>query len=65
MNEEMATLKEQIADRTADLQRIQAEYANYRKRVDRDRTAVRELALGERADRAASGSRCDRPGPAA
>ena len=46
MNEEMATLKEQIADRTADLQRIQAEYANYRKRVDRDRTAVRELALG-------------------
>ena len=45
MNEEMATLKEQIADRTADLQRIQAEYANYRKRVDRDRMAVRELAL--------------------
>ena len=44
-NEEMAALKEQIADRTADLQRIQAEYANYRKRVDRDRTAVRELAL--------------------
>ena len=45
VNEEMATLKEQLADRTADLQRIQAEYANYRKRVDRDRTGVRELAL--------------------
>jgi len=45
MNEEMAKLREQFADRTADLQRIQAEYANYRKRVDRDRTAVRELAL--------------------
>ena len=45
MNEEMARLREQLADRTADLQRIQAEYANYRKRVDRDRTAVRELAL--------------------
>ncbi len=45
VNEEMAILKEQLADRTADLQRIQAEYANYRKRVDRDRTAVRELAL--------------------
>jgi len=45
MNEEMAKLREQLADRTADLQRIQAEYANYRKRVDRDRTAVRELAL--------------------
>ncbi|HEX6930907.1 MAG TPA: nucleotide exchange factor GrpE [Streptosporangiaceae bacterium] len=34
-----------LAERTADLQRVQAEYANYRKRVDRDRTAVRELAL--------------------
>ena len=44
-NEEMARLREQLTDRTADLQRLQAEYANYRKRVDRDRTAVRELAL--------------------
>ncbi len=43
---EMDTLKEQLAERTADLQRLQAEYANYRKRVDRDRTAMRELALG-------------------
>jgi molecular chaperone GrpE len=34
-----------LAERTSDLQRLQAEYANYRKRVDRDRTAVRELAL--------------------
>ena len=34
-----------LAERTTDLQRVQAEYANYRKRVDRDRTAVRELAL--------------------
>ena len=34
-----------LADRTADLQRVQAEYANYRKRVDRDRAAVRELAV--------------------
>jgi molecular chaperone GrpE len=45
VNKEMATLKEQLAERTADLQRLQAEYANYRKRVDRDRTAMRELAL--------------------
>ena len=45
IEEEMATLKGQLADRTADLQRLQAEYANYRKRVDRDRMAVRELAL--------------------
>jgi molecular chaperone GrpE len=35
----------QLAERTADLQRLQAEYANYRKRVDRDRLAVREQAL--------------------
>src|SRR5215472_9699447 len=33
-----------LAERTADLQRLQAEYANYRKRVDRDRMAVREQA---------------------
>jgi molecular chaperone GrpE len=35
----------QLAERTADLQRLQAEYANYRKRVERDRMAVREQAL--------------------
>jgi molecular chaperone GrpE len=34
-----------LAERTADVQRIQAEYANYRKRVERDRMAVREQAL--------------------
>lgn len=34
-----------LAERTADLQRLQAEFANYRKRVDRDRLAVREQAL--------------------
>ncbi|HVE25669.1 MAG TPA: nucleotide exchange factor GrpE [Sporichthya sp.] len=35
----------ELAERTADLQRLQAEYANYRKRVERDREAVRELAV--------------------
>jgi len=40
-----ADLQLQIAERTADLQRLQAEYANYRRRVDRDREAVREAAL--------------------
>jgi molecular chaperone GrpE len=35
----------ELAERTADLQRVQAEYANYRKRVERDREAVRELAV--------------------
>jgi molecular chaperone GrpE len=34
-----------LAERTSDLQRLQAEYANYRKRVERDRLAVREQAL--------------------
>ena len=39
------TLRTQLAERTADVQRLQAEYANYRKRVDRDRAAVREHAV--------------------
>jgi molecular chaperone GrpE len=38
-------LEAQLAERTADLQRLQAEYANYRRRVDRDRQAVGETAL--------------------
>jgi molecular chaperone GrpE len=38
-------LKSQLAERTADLQRLQAEYANYRKRVDRDRATMREQAV--------------------
>ena len=38
-------LRTQLAERTADLQRLQAEYANYRKRVDRDRATVREHAV--------------------
>ena len=37
-------LKAQLDERTADLQRITAEYANYRKRVDRDREAVVAMA---------------------
>jgi molecular chaperone GrpE len=40
-----ADLRGQLAERTADLQRLQAEYANYRKRVDRDRATVREHAV--------------------
>jgi molecular chaperone GrpE len=35
----------ELAERTADLQRLQAEYANYRRRIDRDRIATQELAL--------------------
>jgi molecular chaperone GrpE len=33
-------LRNQLAERTSDLQRITAEYANYRRRVERDREAV-------------------------
>jgi molecular chaperone GrpE len=35
-----------VAEVTADLQRVHAEYANYRKRVDRDRDLVRDMAVG-------------------
>jgi molecular chaperone GrpE len=41
----VSQLQRQLAERTADLQRLQAEYANYRKRVDRDRATVREHAV--------------------
>jgi molecular chaperone GrpE len=44
---ELAQLRLDIAERTADLQRLQAEYANYRKRVERDRGAVRDFAVAE------------------
>ena len=35
-----------VATLTADLQRLQAEYANYRKRVERDRAVAYETAIG-------------------
>ena len=37
-------LEQALAERTADLQRLQAEYLNYKRRVDRDRELVRENA---------------------
>ena len=40
-----AEFTRQIEERTADLQRLQAEYANYRRRVERDREAIRETAV--------------------
>ncbi|RDI29706.1 nucleotide exchange factor GrpE [Lentzea flaviverrucosa] len=40
VDEVAAELKTQLDERTADLQRLTAEYANYRKRVERDREAV-------------------------
>ena len=39
-----ARLRSLLRERTADLQRVKAEYDNYRKRVHRDRMAVREIA---------------------
>jgi len=35
-----------VAALTFDLQRLQAEYANYKKRVERDRALAHELAIG-------------------
>ncbi|MFB4304632.1 nucleotide exchange factor GrpE [Actinomadura sp. GTD37] len=46
-DEEFSSLKTQLTERLADLQRLKAEYDNYRKRVERDRVAVREQALGQ------------------
>src|SRR4051812_48470523 len=37
-------LAKQLAERTEDLQRVTAEYANYRRRVDRDRSLVADQA---------------------
>jgi molecular chaperone GrpE len=34
-----------LNERTADLQRLQAEYQNYRRRVERDRVQVKEVAV--------------------
>ena len=42
---EATVVVDEVATLTADLQRLQAEYANYRKRVDRDRQLNSELAF--------------------
>ncbi|MFD0772863.1 nucleotide exchange factor GrpE [Streptomonospora algeriensis] len=44
---ELLKAREQVAELTSDLKRIQAEYANYRKRVERDRTALREQVTAQ------------------
>jgi molecular chaperone GrpE len=44
-NDAVDELVAQLAERTADLQRLQAEYVNYRRRVERDREVVRDVAL--------------------
>jgi molecular chaperone GrpE len=44
VEDELAVAQRALAERTADLQRLQAEYLNYKRRVDRDRELVRENA---------------------
>lgn len=43
---ELADVDVKVAELTADLQRVHAEYANYRKRVERDRELARSTAIG-------------------
>jgi molecular chaperone GrpE len=43
---ELEALRGELDERTHDLQRVTAEYANYRKRVDRDRGAAAEQTTG-------------------
>jgi molecular chaperone GrpE len=42
--DELAAAQAALAERTADLQRLQAEFLNYKRRVDRDRELVRQNA---------------------
>jgi molecular chaperone GrpE len=41
---DVTAVEAQLAERTADLQRLQAEYVNYKRRVDRDRELVKQNA---------------------
>ena len=42
---EVIELKAALAERTSDLQRLQAEYVNYKRRVDRDRDLARKVTI--------------------
>lgn len=44
---ELEALRAELEERTRDLQRVSAEYANYRKRVERDRGAAAEQTTGQ------------------
>lgn len=43
---EVSEAEHKLAELTADLQRVHAEYANYRKRVERDRELIKTNAIG-------------------
>ena len=43
-SDELAAAQAALAERTSDLQRLQAEFVNYKRRVERDRELIRENA---------------------
>jgi len=43
---EVGDIESKVAELTSDLQRVHAEYANYRKRIERDREINRQVAMG-------------------
>ncbi|HJQ03890.1 MAG TPA: nucleotide exchange factor GrpE [Nocardioides sp.] len=43
-DEPLSQVQQALTERTADLQRLQAEYLNYKRRVDRDRELIKENA---------------------
>jgi molecular chaperone GrpE len=43
--DELAAAQKALAERTLDLQRLQAEYVNYKRRVERDRDLVKQNAV--------------------
>ena len=45
VEEDLAATEAKVAELTDDLRRVHAEYANYRKRVERDREAAREVVI--------------------
>ena len=45
VEEDLSATEAKVAELTDDLRRVHAEYANYRKRVERDREAAREIVI--------------------
>jgi molecular chaperone GrpE len=43
---DLTAVDAKVAELTDDLRRVHAEYANYRKRVERDREAARDITIG-------------------
>ncbi len=44
VDDELTVTKMELAERTSDLQRLQAEFVNYKRRVERDRELIKENA---------------------